>query len=115
MSIKAAVASTDGKVINQHFGKADSFLIFELRDGDFQYIEKRKVVPCCHLGEHEDNAFENTAKMLIDCSVIIVSRIGQGAADFMESRGFAVYESPFPINAVLKKLVEECGDYGDKL
>lgn len=115
MAVRAAVASTDGKVINQHFGKADSFLIFELRDGDFQYVEERKVTPCCHLGEHEENAFENTAKALTDCSAIIISRIGQGAADFMESLGFAIYESPFPINAVLKKLVEECGDYGNKL
>lgn len=115
MALRAAIASTDGKVINQHFGKADSFLIFELAGEEFQYIEKRSTDPCCHLGEHEDNAFRDTAEALSDCSVIIVSRIGQGAADFMESRGFVIYEAPFPINAVLKKLVKECGDYGNKL
>lgn len=107
MAVRAAVASTDGKVINQHFGKADSFLIFELHNGAFQYIEKRSVTPCCRMGEHKEDSFEDTSKAIADCSVIIVSRIGQGAADFMESRGFAVYESPFPINAVLKKLIEE--------
>lgn len=107
MAIRAAVASSDGKVVNRHFGKADSFLIFELHDGVFQYIETRSVTPCCHLGEHGVNAFDEASKILADCSVIVVSRIGQGAADFMESRGFAVYESPFPINAVLKKLIEE--------
>jgi predicted Fe-Mo cluster-binding NifX family protein len=28
--VKVAVVSSDGKVINQHFGKASRFLIFEL-------------------------------------------------------------------------------------
>ena len=49
MAIRAAVASSDGKIINKHFGKADYFLIFELRDGEFRYIEKRNTAPCCNI------------------------------------------------------------------
>lgn len=117
MAIRAAVASTDGKVINQHFGKADSFLIFELRGEAFEYIEKRALAPCCHAGEHEADAFGDAARLLKDCAVILVSRIGQGAADYMESRGFAVYEAPFPINRVLEKLKTEIrgSNYGNQL
>lgn len=107
MAIRAAAASTDGKVINCHFGKASNFLIFELRNGEFQYIETRNIKPCCNRGEHEDSAFENAAKLLADCSIILVSKIGISAADFLESRGFAVYESPFPITQCLKKLAAE--------
>lgn len=107
MAIRAAVASTDGKIINCHFGKASLFLIFELQNGSFVYIETREVKPCCNQGEHEDNAFENAAKALGDCSVILVSKIGMSAADFLESRGFAVYEAPFPIQQCLEKLALE--------
>lgn len=107
MAIRAAVASTDGKVINCHFGKASRFLIFELRMGSFEYIENREVKPCCNRGEHEDNAFENAAKELSDCSMILVSKIGISAADFLENRGFAVYEAPFPIRECLEKLAAE--------
>lgn len=107
MAVRAAAASTDGKVINCHFGKAGRFLIFELQDGKFQYIETREVKPCCDRGEHEDGAFENAAKALGDCSIILVSKIGMSAADFLESRGFAVYEAPFPIRQCLEKLTEE--------
>ena len=110
MAIRAAVASSDGKIVNRHFGKADCFLIFELRDGEFRYIEKRNTVPCCNMWTHEESSFENTAKALSDCSVIIAGHIGRDAADFMENRGFAVYEAPFPISAVLDKLVKESGD-----
>ncbi len=107
MSIRAAVASTDGKVINRHFGKADRFLIFDLTHDGFNYIETRRLPPCCNQGEHEDNAFENVAKALSDCKIILISKIGAPAADFLESRGFEVYESPFPIHSVLNKLIEE--------
>lgn len=107
MAIRAAVASTDGKVINCHFGKASKFLIFEFKDNGFKYIENREVKPCCNRGEHEDNAFEITAKELSDCHIILVSKIGMMAADFLESRGFAVYESPFPIKECLEKLTAE--------
>ncbi|MBQ7901754.1 MAG: dinitrogenase iron-molybdenum cofactor biosynthesis protein [Clostridia bacterium] len=107
MAIRAAVASTDGKVINCHFGKASQFLIFELHSGGFEYIENRQVTPCCNRGEHEDNSFENAAKELGDCSMILVSKIGLTAADFLESRGFAVYEAPFPIKECMEKLAAE--------
>lgn len=106
MAIKAAVASSDGRVVNRHFGKADKFLIFELVNGEFVYTQTRSVIPCCNMGEHEDNAFENAAKTLSDCSIIIVSKIGIAAANYLESRSFAVYEAPFQIDAVLKKLAE---------
>ena len=41
MSIKVAIASSDGLNIDLHFGKAKSFLIYELKDGNFQLTEKR--------------------------------------------------------------------------
>ncbi len=106
MPVKAAVASTDGKVVNSHFGKAGQFLIFELRPDGYKYIETRKLPSCCHQGEHEDNVFENVANALSDCKIIIVSKIGIPAADFLESRNFEVYESPFPIDSVLEELVK---------
>lgn len=107
MAIRAAVASTDGKVINCHFGKASKFLIFELSDTGFEYIEIREVEPCCNRGEHKEGAFETAAKKLCDCNIILVSKIGMTAADFLESRGFAVYEAPFPIKECLEKLAAE--------
>jgi len=38
MSYEIAVASSDGKVVNQHFGKATNFLIFEVEGDNFKYI-----------------------------------------------------------------------------
>ena len=43
MSIKVAIASSDGLNIDLHFGQAKSFLIYELNGKKFELIEKREV------------------------------------------------------------------------
>jgi predicted Fe-Mo cluster-binding NifX family protein len=43
MSIKVAVASSDGLNIDLHFGQAKSFFIYELKDKKFEFTEKREV------------------------------------------------------------------------
>lgn len=43
--MKVAVVSSDGKVINQHFGKASRFLIFEVNCDEIRFIEVRETIP----------------------------------------------------------------------
>ena len=43
MSIKVAIASSDGLNIDLHFGQAKSFFIYELKDKKFEFTEKREV------------------------------------------------------------------------
>lgn len=41
MSFRIAVASNDGITINEHFGKADKFLIFQFEGTMIELIEER--------------------------------------------------------------------------
>ncbi len=50
--MRVAVVSSDGKVINQHFGKAARFLIFEVGDGKTELVESREYTPVCGSGEN---------------------------------------------------------------
>lgn len=109
MGIKVALTSTDGKFINTHFGRADHFYICELQEGAFQFLEERHAVPCCNDFEHELSSFEATAELLKDCTAVVASRVGAGAAVFLESRGFEVYEAPYLIEPVLEVLAKELG------
>ena len=34
MSYKVAVASNDGKFVNEHFGRAEKFMIYEIYDDE---------------------------------------------------------------------------------
>lgn len=107
MSIKVAIASTDGKVINEHFGRATKFHIFELDTKSFEFLESRVMERCCNGGEHTDTAFEKVAYILKDCKAIFVAKIGNGASNYMESKGFIIFEAPFVIEDVLNKVLQE--------
>ena len=43
MSVKIAIASSDGLKIDLHFGQAKEFFIYELQKGVFVQIEKREL------------------------------------------------------------------------
>lgn len=44
--LKVAVASTDGIHINEHFGRASEFMIYEVdEEGKYSLIENRKTIP----------------------------------------------------------------------
>ena len=42
-----AVASMDGKDINQHFGHAERFLIYDMVNGEAKLVDERKVERYC--------------------------------------------------------------------
>lgn len=115
MSYRIAIASTDGKVINQHFGKADNFLIVEVNDKKFEFIENRKCEPICKEYEHDENALNMVAELLKDCRAVFVSKIGKGAAIILNEQGIRTFESPYFIEDVLKRIVSKKGIDLEKL
>lgn len=106
-AVRIALASSDGKVINQHFGHATTFHVFDIIDNTARFVESRDVNQCCNGGTHKISAFEKVANTLSDCKGIIVAKIGEGASAFLESKGFEVFEAPYLISAVLEKLISD--------
>ena len=101
-----AVATSDGIVVNQHFGRADAFWIVGLdKENHAHRIEKRSVIPVCEGGNHGDGRLEATAKMFMDCKYILVSRIGRGAACTLEKFGITPMELPGIIEESIQKLL----------
>ena len=49
--MRVAVASSDGKVINQHFGKAIQFLSFELNKDSYKFLQLRINQPACEASD----------------------------------------------------------------
>ncbi|MEA4924609.1 hypothetical protein SDC9_167162 [bioreactor metagenome] len=107
MSYKVAVASSDGRVINQHFGRSRKFLIFEITDQSrWAFLENRDNVPPCSSGEHSEDDMERTIDLLSDCSIVLASRIGPGAEQKLSLRGIKSYSVPYLISDTLDKLVK---------
>ena len=52
---KIAVASSDGIVVNTHFGRAKVFYIYRIDDEEqMHFLEKRSVTPVCETGNHDN-------------------------------------------------------------
>lgn len=106
MTIKMAVASSDGKYINEHFGRTQQFLVFVINDDDeYEFIELRKSTPPCFAQGHNEDLMLTTIEMLSDCQAIVVSQIGPGAIERLAVHGINAYVIPDFIEDALKRLI----------
>ncbi len=105
MSYKVAVASSDGKFVNQHFGRAGQFLIFEIADDQYYFVELRENIPSCDGEEHHENAMEKTIQLIEDCQVVLASQIGPGAIRQLEEKGIKSFGVRDFIDQALEKLI----------
>jgi predicted Fe-Mo cluster-binding NifX family protein len=78
MAIRVALASRDGVVVHQHFGKATHFQIYDIEDGASRFVEVRENTPTCSANGEE--AHIRVLSLLSDCQAVVVSRIGPGAS-----------------------------------
>ncbi|KPU46179.1 FeMo cofactor biosynthesis protein NifB [Oxobacter pfennigii] len=102
---RVAVASTDGKVINEHFGRAKDFFIIDIKsDGSREYIERRIVTPLCANGEHKNEELSYVINALSDCTAVLVARVGMGVKRALEINKISVFEQPDYIENALTKL-----------
>lgn len=106
MGYLVAIASSDGKVVNQHFGHAEEFLIIEVEGERYHYIEKRSLGAACHLGEHNESSMESVVAALADCKYVLCSKIGPGAERKLQERGVTAFQIPHFIDEAIKKLIE---------
>jgi predicted Fe-Mo cluster-binding NifX family protein len=107
MPYRIAVASNDGKVVNQHFGHSRQFIIFEVSDqGEWDFSEIRSTIPACSFGEHSDSSIDNVVRVLSDCRVVVVSQIGYGAEQALNTAGIKAYTIPDLIYTALNKVIK---------
>lgn len=71
--LRIAVASRDGARVDQHFGQAEDFLVYEVNEMGPALIEKRSVAE--HARGDEDTR-DTICRMLADCPVLLVAKIG---------------------------------------
>jgi nitrogen fixation protein NifX len=108
MARRIAIASSNGKLIDTHFGHAERFDVYELADSGFAFVETRRPGAACSGGRHDEEAFDATLAAIGDCEAVFVSVIGYGAAAYLNRKGMRVFESPyFAIEDVLAKVSSE--------
>ncbi|WP_298439976.1 NifB/NifX family molybdenum-iron cluster-binding protein [Geobacter sp.] len=104
-----AVASRDGKEINQHFGHADRFLIFEVDGGEARLVDEKKVERyCTYDASHPQRAhlLQAIADALTGCRAVVCAQIGQGPQTEMERFGVDAFVADGPIKATLVEIAK---------
>ncbi len=104
---RIAAATSDGFTVNEHFGHAKFFRVYDLGEKGHTFVEIRDAVAVCqHSLGHDTTRFDKIIELLSDCDAVLVQKIGEGAAAYLISKGVRVFEVSGSIDAVLKKFIE---------
>jgi nitrogen fixation protein NifB len=74
-----AVSTKGGGVINEHFGHAHEFLVYEASPAGVRFIGHRKTTPYCEGGSscgEGESALDETLRALKGCEVVLSAKIG---------------------------------------
>lgn len=109
MSCRVGFASIDGAVVDEHFGSARYWQIYDVgTEGVF--VETRKTAAKC--AGHCEGGFDHILAVLDDCGALFVSRIGESAAAAVIARGKRVFEAQGAVEDIIAELIEN--DYWSK-
>lgn len=137
MSIRIAVATSDGKNVDLHFGKADKFQIYELQNGKFVFLEERKAEKseyeirgkssaqncggdgngcysggenCGQGGNCGGSGIESPNVVLLsDCAGIVAAKFGQQIIRQFERKAVSIFDIECPVDFALEKLAAYYG------
>jgi len=105
-TMRFAVASKSGMLVDQHFGQADEFLIYESNGTNSKFVEKRSVDKYC---EGQENCDENSSKInkiittVSDCKGVLALRIGDSPSEKLKEKGINVFSTYDRIENAVKK------------
>lgn len=102
-----AVASKDGREINQHFGHAERFLIYDVGDGDARLVDEKKVERYCSFDPQHPlrgHVLKEIAEALAGCRAVVSAQIGEHPQGELEKLGIEPFVANGPIKATLVEL-----------
>ena len=109
-SIRFAVASKSGMLIDEHFGHAKAFYIYDYVNGKPVYIENRKVTKYCNGADDcddEQDKIENILRTIGDCQGVLTLRIGNAPERKLKDRGISVFKTYDRIEKALEEAAQK--------
>lgn len=113
--MKIAFATTDGKNIDEHFGRAGMFAVYDITTDGSRFIELRKfaegvdqsVVDTKNMGQLHDDKVQEKVDRLSDCKLIYLTEIGGPSAARLVKKSIMPMKvkEPIPIERKLAELL----------
>lgn len=131
MPYKIAIASSDEIHIDETFGSAKRFHIFEIMDGKYQKVEERiveennKDLQCgisdgcnkegCHSGAGSgctgNDGYSQKVELIADCRCVICKKIGFQIQKQLERKAITAFD----VNCTVNQALEKISFYYDKI
>lgn len=107
--MRIAVTTSNGEHVDQHFGKATSFAIYDLEDGSMKMVERREVESYCectdgepvdpnHVFSHQ--RFTVVREKMMDCTKLYTVRIGDKPKAHLHDVGIEVHLCSCPVDQI---------------
>jgi nitrogen fixation protein NifB len=114
ISILIAVATKGNGRINEHFGHAQEFQIYELSAKGAKFVGHRRVDLYCQGGYGEEDTLPTVIRAINDCAAVFVAKIGGCPRDSLKAAGID------PVDRYAHEFIEQSAiayfkDYLDKV
>ena len=101
IAVLLAVATEGHGKVNQHFGHATEFQIYEVAQGSAVFVGHRRVDLYCQGGWGEDEQLPSIVNAINDCHAVLVSKIGACPRDELTAAGIE------PVDAYAHEFIEK--------
>jgi len=114
--MKVAFATTDGVNVDEHFGRAGMFAIYELTEDGYRFIEMMKfadgrdkeIEDTKEMGEVHEDRVQRKVDKLSDCKIVYMTELGAPSAARLAQNGIMPIKVKeiVSIEELLQKLME---------
>jgi nitrogen fixation protein NifB len=89
---RVAVATRGDGLVNQHFGHATEFQVYEVSRGGARLVGPRRVENYCRSGDAEDGALPSILRAVSDCAAVLVAKVGRCPRESLAEAGVEVVD-----------------------
>jgi MoaA/NifB/PqqE/SkfB family radical SAM enzyme len=107
-----AVSSKSGVLVDQHFGQATDFYIYEYKNGALRFKERRGIGGAGYCGQKGEEKAEKMTKILTavaDCDYVLTMRIGEVPRNRLDARGVKIHTTYNRIEDAVWEVLDNCG------
>lgn len=108
--LKFAIASKGGMLIDQHFGHVTELYIYEYKNNEAIFKEKRGIDKFCAGNEACDDPEDKITQIMssiADCDGVIAMRIGESPKKRLKEKGIDVFATYDRIEDAVKKAADQ--------
>jgi len=114
-SVLFAVSSKSGVLVDQHFGHATDFYIYEYKGNQVKFKERRSVSKYCDGvedcdgmgGGRKESKIENILEAVKDCKAVIAMRIGESPKQKLRDKNIETFTTYDRIEDAVKQAAEK--------